>query len=170
MWSPASEIKFNFFKRGRAHIQPILVVSCQRDIHGWYTFKRGLQKHSFLKEAFWKTSFSLDFSHYDSKVRLVTFLFSHSQNIIRFKLFCKIFFSKTYFSSSPGDRFMSQGYCTKHLYVSHEFLQSPKVPIKCIRSPKRISLIQLILSLTDWYSFKSLRFQEWSKRICGYLC
>lgn len=52
----------------------------------------------------------------------------------------------------PEVRFMSQRYCTKHLCVSHEFLQSPKVPIKCIRSTKWISLTQPFLSLANWYS------------------
>lgn len=43
-------------------------------------------------------------------------------------------------------------HCTKLLHVSHEFLQSLKVPRKYIRSPQNFTN-PIFLSLTKWYPF-----------------
>lgn len=50
---------------------------------------------------------------------------------------------------------LSIGPCHILLHVSYEFLQSPKVPRKYVRSPKKDFINPIFLSPTTWFSFNS---------------
>ena len=72
-----------------------------------------------------------------------------------------------YLSVPWGWGHVTDAMLSKHLHVSHEFLQSPKMPLKHIRAPKRISLIQFFVA-NQIILFQFLHFHDGRKRICDY--